>query len=229
MDRTSYRQIEAYMRSCMKDSAHDKEHIYRVLYVALDIAGHEQGVEMDVLIAACLLHDIGREAQSKDPKVCHAEAGSALAYDFLMKSGWPEEKADHVRQCILTHRFRSGRPPESPEARILFDADKIDATGALGIARTLIYQGQVSHPLYTVGAPGRVLDGSGREPASFLREYRFKLEGLYGAFYTARAQEIAANRREAAASFYRSLLLEAGECHAEGEKRLEAAITGDVP
>ena len=224
MDKTVYRHIESYMKKCMKDSAHDKEHIYRVLYVALDIAGHEQNVDMDVLIAACLLHDIGREAQRKDHTVCHAEAGSVMAYDFLLESGWPQRKADHVCRCILTHRFRNDRPPETLEARILFDADKIDATGAMGIARTLIYQGQVSHPLYTVDDAGRVLDGSGREPASFFREYKFKLEKLYGVFYTAHAQKIAEARRDAAAAFYRSLLKEAGECHAEGEKRLEAVL-----
>ncbi len=224
MDKTAYGHIENHMKKCMKDSAHDKEHIYRVLYMALDIAGHEQSVDMDVLIAACLLHDIGREAQRKDHTVCHAEAGSTMAYEFLLESGWTKEKADHVRRCVLTHRFRNDRPPKTLEARILFDADKIDATGATGIARTLVYQGQVSHPLYTVDDAGRVLDGSGREPASFFREYKFKLEKLYGVFYTARALEIAQTRRDAAAAFYQSLLQEAGECHAEGEKRLEAAL-----
>jgi uncharacterized protein len=59
----------------MKDSAHDTEHIYRVLYVALDIARYEENVDGDVLIAACLLHDIGREEQNADPAVCHAAAG----------------------------------------------------------------------------------------------------------------------------------------------------------
>lgn len=49
--------MENYMLSCMKDSAHDKEHVYRVLYTALDIAEQEEPVDYDILIAACLLHD----------------------------------------------------------------------------------------------------------------------------------------------------------------------------
>ena len=59
MKTKDYRLIEAYMLSCMRDSAHDREHIYRVLYAALDIASFEEPVDSDVLIAACLLHDIG--------------------------------------------------------------------------------------------------------------------------------------------------------------------------
>ena len=63
MDKKTYEQIEAYMKSCMQDSAHDVEHIYRVLYTALDIAEYEKGVDHDVLICACLLHDIGRRGK----------------------------------------------------------------------------------------------------------------------------------------------------------------------
>ena len=59
MTKKTYEQLEAYMKSCMQDSAHDMEHIYRVLYTALDIADHEKDVDYDVLICACLLHDIG--------------------------------------------------------------------------------------------------------------------------------------------------------------------------
>lgn len=58
----TYSLLENYMLSCMDDSAHDKEHIYRVLYHAMEIAKTLQNVDYDVLIAACLLHDIGRKA-----------------------------------------------------------------------------------------------------------------------------------------------------------------------
>ncbi len=213
------------MLGCMRDSAHDKEHIYRVLYAALDIASHEESVDYDVLTAACLLHDIGREEQAKNPKTCHAEAGSKMAYDFLLQSGWTQEQAGHVRACILSHRYRNDALPNSLEAKILFDADKIDATGTLGIARTLIYKGQVSQPLYTVDEEGNVLDGGAGEPPSFFHEYKFKLEKLYGIFYTARGWEIARKRRDAAAAFYNSLLAEAGECRKAGQRSLKGILT----
>ncbi|MDF2487163.1 MAG: hypothetical protein K0R46_3331, partial [Herbinix sp.] len=70
-----YTQIENYMLEFMKDSAHDKEHIYRVLYMALDIARLEREVDMEVLMIACLLHDIGREEQFSNPELCHAQVG----------------------------------------------------------------------------------------------------------------------------------------------------------
>ncbi len=60
MDKKQYSEIENYMLTCMQDSAHDREHIYRVLYTALDIARYEKNVDYDILITACLLHDIGR-------------------------------------------------------------------------------------------------------------------------------------------------------------------------
>lgn len=65
MTKENYLLWEAYMLSCMEDSAHDKEHIYRVLYMALDIARTEQNVNRDVLVCACLLHDIGRKSSLK--------------------------------------------------------------------------------------------------------------------------------------------------------------------
>lgn len=55
------------MLSCMEDSAHDKEHIYHVLYNALEIAKTEMNIDYDVLIASCLLHDIGRKEQFENP------------------------------------------------------------------------------------------------------------------------------------------------------------------
>ncbi len=219
-----FRTIENHMLGLMKDSAHDKEHIYRVLYMALDIASHEVNVDMDVLIAACLLHDIGREEQYKNPNVCHAQAGSRLAHDFLMGIGWDSTMADHVRECILTHRYRNENLPDSLEAKILFDADKIDATGTLGIARTLIYQGQESEPLYSVDDTGHVLDGASDEPPSFFQEYKLKLEKLYGIFYTKRGRDVAASRRDAAVAFYNSLLAEARECYEAGKCILEEIL-----
>lgn len=216
MNKGTYEAIERYMLSCVADSAHNKEHIYRVLYVALDIALHEADIDHDVLIAACLLHDTGREEQYRNPELCHAQVGSEKAYQFLTGLGWECNKAQHVSECILTHRFRTDHPPASIEAKILFDADKIDATGALGIARTILYNGQVSEPLYSVLPDGTVSDGSNDARPSFMQEYKYKLETLYDQFHTARAREIAADRRPAAVYFYESLLSEVRASHLSG-------------
>ncbi len=79
----AYTLLENYMKECMQDSAHDQEHIYRVLYMALEIGESERDVDFDVLIAACLLHDIGRKEQFENPNLCHAHTGAEKAFAFL--------------------------------------------------------------------------------------------------------------------------------------------------
>lgn len=213
-----FNRIEAYMLECMRDSAHDREHIYRVLYTALEIAESETA-DPEILTAACLLHDIGRPAQLANPMLCHAEVGSAMAYDFLVGIGWTENRAAHVRDCVYTHRFRSERPPRSIEAKILFDADKIDVSGAVGIARSLMYRGTVGEPLYSRSADGTI-DG---DYPSFFREYNFKLKNIYGKFFTQRGREIALGRKKAAEDFYAALL---SEVNAEHGRELLRRING---
>jgi len=221
MTKENYLLLERYMRSCMADSAHDREHVYRVLYTALDIAKTEDGVDGDVLICACLLHDIGRPDQLRDPALCHAKVGAQKAYAFLLEQDFPEAFAEHVRSCIATHRFRRSSPPESPEARILFDADKLDVVGAIGVARTLVYKGAVDSPLYNRTCDGRISDGRADAKASFFQEYCFKLEKLYDRFYTQTGRKIALQRQNAAVSFYENLYREVGELDEQGKEELE--------
>jgi len=225
MTKKEFDAIEAYMLRQMQDSAHDRHHVYRVLNAALDIAGRVAVDDMDVLLAACLLHDIGREKQFADLELCHAQMGGEMAFAFLLSQSWPEPKALHVQECIASHRYRGGNEPRSIEAKILFDADKLEASGAIGIARTLIYGGQVGEPLYVLdGEGGVVLDGGGAEISSFLQEYNWKLKKVYGAFFTERAREIAARRQRTAADFYNGLLAEVGENYGNGMKRYRALL-----
>lgn len=65
-----------------------------------------------------------------------------MAYNFLIENNYSTELAEKVKHCIFTHRFRSENPPETIEAKILFDVDKLDACGLIGIARTLMYKGK---------------------------------------------------------------------------------------
>ena len=224
MRKENYELMENYMLSCMEDSAHDQEHIYRVLYHALEIAGEEVAVDYDVLIAACLLHDIGRKEQFTDPTLCHALVGAEKAYRFLMANGFDEDFSQKVKHCIQTHRFRKSLQPESLEAKILFDADKLDVTGALGIARTLMYKGNVAEPIYHVLPNGRISDGAEDTAPSFFREYKFKLEKLYDQFYTAKGTQLAQQRQEIAAAFYESLYREVNAGYQSGRELLRKRV-----
>lgn len=226
MDKQQFEQIEHYMLTCMADSAHDREHVYRVLHTAILIARTEQNVDMDVLVCAALLHDIGRAEQFADPSVCHAKAGGSKAVSFLTENGYPAEFAERVRHCILSHRFRENCQPQSLEAKIIFDADKLDAAGAMGIARTLLYQGHEGAPLYNLTPEGHVSDGAADTEPSFFHEYKFKLETLYDRFYTRRGKELALQRKQAAVDFYNALLREARQSHDAGKQMLEQLIHG---
>lgn len=227
MNKKTYCLLENYMLCCMKDTAHDKEHIYRVLYNALEIAKAEKNVNYDILIAACLLHDIGRKEQFKNPALCHAIVGGEKAYQFLLDHGFDTFFAEQVKQCIKTHRYRKNNPPQSLEAKILFDADKLDAAGATGIARTLLYKGIVSEPLYSVLPNGVVSTGENDIMPSFFQEYKYKLENLYSNFYTEKATAIAKERQNISIEFYKSLYQEINSSYQNGMEELNNILSED--
>lgn len=217
---------ERYMLECIEnDAAHDRFHIYRVLNIAIDIAQYEKNVNFYILIIACLLHDIGRKAQDENPTVCHAEAGGKMAYDFLKKEGMKEKEAFLVKVAIEAHRYRSNHFPQSIEAKILFDADTIDATGAMGIARSLQYEGKHAIPIYNVDSLGNVITALEKQD-SFFKEYKYKLEKLYERLYTQRGKEIAYERKQIARKFYNALLDEVNSSHATLGKILEKVEKG---
>lgn len=217
-------EIENYMCECMGDSAHDKEHVYRVLYTALDIAKYEKNINYDILIISCLLHDIGRREQFQNPNLCHAIVGGDKAYQYLLEHQWEQSDAQAVKACIISHRYRTNHLPQTIEAKILFDADKLDVTGTLGIARTLFYKGYVSEPLYSINEDGSILDGSKDGKPSFFQEYKFKLEGLYDKFYTNRGRELAMERKKSAVDFYSNMLQEVESVYSLGKEQLSKIL-----
>ena len=89
MTRETFALLEKYMLSCAGDAAHDSEHVRRVLYLALEIAETEEGVDRDLLIAACLLHDVGRPEQFADPAVCHARRGAERPAGSCLTTAFP--------------------------------------------------------------------------------------------------------------------------------------------
>lgn len=224
MDRQSWEHLEDFMFASMLDSAHDRQHVYRVLYNAIEIAKSEENVDMDVLLTAALLHDIGRADEQKDASLDHAIVGSERAHLVLMSMGYSEAFAEHVRQCIRTHRFRRNDLPATIEAKILFDADKLDVCGAIGIARTLMYSGAHERPIYTTESDGAIRDGRADTVDSFFREYRFKLEGIYDRFLTKRGAELAKERQMAAVNFYNALWFEIQDADARGRAALDDLI-----
>lgn len=129
--------VSKHMRH--ESSGHDVQHVLRVSEMCKRLGG-EEGADMDVLIASALLHDIAI-SEELESGVDHAEEGALRAESILRSVGFPEDKLREVIYAIRAHRYGAGISPESLEAKILQDADRLDAIGAVGLARAFAYGG----------------------------------------------------------------------------------------
>lgn len=114
------------------DLAHGWEHVYRVYHLALRIAEQEHADSFIVGMAA-LLHDLGRT--TRDPKLPHAERSVILATELLAPYALPHGSEQAILHAVLAHNYRRGITPETLEARVLYDADRLDSLGASGVIR----------------------------------------------------------------------------------------------
>lgn len=207
MTLNEYQIIEKYMLEHVDKNAHDSYHIYRVLNNALDIAKNYENINYDILITSCLLHDIARNDEMNNKIKCHAITGSVMAYNFLKQLGYEESFCNAVKECILTHRFRSNNEPKTLEAKILFDADKLDVIGPLGICRTLMYGGKFDIPLYVLDSNNKIdLKANLGANETFLSEYNYKLKNIHQKLYTEEAKEKAKEQERISTLFYEELL-----------------------
>lgn len=129
--------------------AHGIEHVMRVYTIALTLAKNED-VDRDVIQAATLLHDIGsvKEMEDSTGKTDHAIESAKMAEPILKNLGFSKEKIKHIQACIISHRYRTGNKPKTLEAKIVFDADKLETVGAIGIARAFAWVGRNNAHIY---------------------------------------------------------------------------------
>ncbi len=116
--------------------SHEFGHTERVLKNCLKIAKKEQNIDIEVLKAAALLHDIMRLKEDKKEITCHAEEGAREAEKLLNELDFPEEKIKKVVNAIKVHRLSKNLKAETKEGEILQDADRLDSLGAILIARS---------------------------------------------------------------------------------------------
>jgi uncharacterized protein len=192
------------------DPVHDFNHVLRVLALAERI-GRAEGADMEILRAAVLLHDISGAKPGDDPgRAAHHHASADLAREVLRGEGWPEDRLGAVLHCIRAHRFRGDEPPQSLEAKILFDCDKLDVLGAIGVARAMAYAALAGQPL--TGEPSERFKTTGEkeagEPHTPYHEFLFKLSRIRDRLYTPTARAIAAERHRYLAEYFERLALE---------------------
>jgi len=192
--------------------SHDWDHTLRVLRLC-DHRGPAEGANMRVLRIAALLHDIGRSRQDEaNGAVCHAVAGADMAAAMLEELGLEPQCRDAVIHCIRAHRFRGGVAPRTIEAKVLFDADKLDAIGAVGVARAYLFAGEVGARLHN---PNHDITGTKAYSAedTGYREYRVKLCKIRERVLTATGKRLAQERHGFMEAFFQRFIAEY-----EGEK-----------
>lgn len=217
MEKT-YQKIKEIVAKELSCSAHAMEHIMRVYNLCLHLAKYESSIDLDVLKTAALLHDIARvkEFNDKTGNIDHSALGAEMADKILRTLGYSEEKIAYIKHCVATHRFRGKTKPQTKEAKILFDADKLDVLGAIGVARSFMIAGQYSQKIYSdisikeylkdnvVGekADGMVRDISKHTPDL---EFELKFKHVIERLYTQKAREIAKERLRFMENFFEKL------------------------
>jgi len=196
------------------DPVHDFEHVLRVYRLAERI-GRAEGADLDIVRAAALLHDAsGAAPEDAAARAGHQYASADFAAEVLRAEDWPAEKIAAVQHCIRAHRFRGDEAPQSLEAKIIFDSDKLDVIGAIGVARVMAYAARADQPL--TGTPSekflRSFEKEPGEPHTPYHEFLFKLARIQDRLHTATARALAAERHNYLAAYFERLAREvAGE------------------
>ncbi len=198
--------IEEEVKEYFKNSkpTHDFSHVQRVYTLCMKI-GKKEKADLEVLKLAALLHDIGRIKGDEDHEIHSAE----IAEKIMDNHGIDEKTKRNVIHCIKTHRYRNDAKPETLEAIILYDADKLDAIGAIGICRAYSFGGENGQKLYRKenfsGGEieiSRKLDHVNHTPVI---EYRAKLSKIKDKIMTEGGKKIAEERDRFMKTFFRRL------------------------
>jgi len=186
-------------------SHHDKAHVERVYNLAVRIAIKENA-DLDVVKAAVLLHDIARAMEDEGKITDHALESAEMAKKILEEANFPREKIVKVVRCIEAHRFRKGLRPESVEAKILQDADRLDIIGAIGVARVFIRSGWGNLPIHDPKTPPKEkYDGKSLTAVNHIYEKILKVKDTLN---TKTARQIAKERHRFVEQFLERLLRE---------------------
>jgi uncharacterized protein len=187
--------IRAYAKKCFSNAngSHDWDHSQRVSNLCMHI-GQVEGADLEVLEMAAYLHDVGRSYEDASKgSICHAQKGADIARELLAECPISEQRKANIIHCIRSHRFRGNHQPETLEARVLFDADKLDAIGAVGIGRAFLFAGEVGAKLHNPRVKPELTQPYTEEDTGY-REYKLKLSKIKGRMLTAEGRRMAEER-----------------------------------
>lgn len=188
------------------DAAHDFDHVQRVAHLAVRIARAE-GADVEVVLLAALLHDVPVD-HHVSARTSHHHAAADFARQYLTQRGMASKRIDNVVHCIAAHRFRDqSLRPQTLEAKCLYDADKLDSIGAIGVARAFAFAGAHGERLWTepVSATPPVTAKPGGADYTPVHEFVYKLQRLLATLHTPTARQIGEQRHAFMVTFYEQL------------------------
>jgi uncharacterized protein len=195
------------------DGSHDYSHLLRVWRNARVIAAEEPACDRAILVAAVILHDCVAVEKNSPDRPRASRLAAARAREIVAGLGWPLDRTDRLAHAIEAHSFSAGIPPETIEAKIVQDADRLDAIGAIGMARCFYVAGRMGSALYSPDDPA----GTARplnDQSFALDHFGAKLFTLADNFQTATGRRLAAVRTRTMHRFFEDFLAEIG-----GEER----------
>ncbi len=196
------KEAQKYFRGAK--GSHDWNHVERVYNLAIKI-GKKEKANLTILKLAAILHDIGKKQQDEvNGMIDHAEVGARLAQKILEKYNLKKETIEKITYCIETNRFRGNKKPESKEAKILFDADKLDAIGAIGIGRAFLFAGEVGAKLHDKNVDIEKTKEYSEEDTAY-REFMVKLRKIKDRMFTKEGKRIAKDRHKFMVNFFNLL------------------------
>jgi uncharacterized protein len=184
--------------------SHDWSHTERVYNLCMHI-GKKENANLYILALAAFLHDIGREQQdSRNGKVCHAVQGALLARELLDRYNLDEKTIERIIHCIESHRFRSSTLPRTIEAQVLYDADKLDSIGAIGIGRAFLFAGEVGAYVHNRNPKIEATQPYTKEDTAY-REFSVKLRCVKETMMTGEGKKLAVERHRFMEEFFSRL------------------------
>ncbi|TBU92775.1 HD domain-containing protein [Phytopseudomonas dryadis] len=207
-----YQQLASHLLASsaqsLDDGAHDLSHLQRVWANACRLQ-REEGGDLQLLLVAVLLHDCVAVEKDSPRRASASRLSAARAAELLADLQWSRPRIDAVCHAIEAHSFSAAIAPTSLEARILQDADRLDAIGLIGVARCFHVSGRIGSALYDpadIDARQRPLD----DQRYALDHFHSKLLGLAAGFQTATGARLAAERHARMVAFLDGFREESG-------------------
>jgi uncharacterized protein len=202
MNMTTMINLEQIMRTVQlllhnQSPAHDFQHISRVYKNAELISKQEESVDLDIVLAAALLHDLVVYPKGSSKTINSADDSAEIAKKILLEyKNYPREKIEKVADAIRTHSYSKKLIPQTLEGKILQDADRLDAIGAVGIARTFSVGGSENRSLYNPTDAFCETERQLDDTQWTLDHIKKKLMILKNSMHTKTAKKIAEERTE---------------------------------